>query len=249
MDEQPITKEERRQRRRDERESQSRLDFRHRFTRRVVIWTIVVAVLVGIGWLMFREAGNLPQTTDGTLSVPVSASDLITGPASASVTLLEYSDFQCPACGAFHPILQQFLADPQASGKVRLVYRYFPLRTIHANAQGSAQAAQAASLQGKFWQMHDRLFEQQAAWENLSQSAAKDKFISYAGDLGIDVPKFTADFDSDAVKNAIQADYDSAVSSGVDSTPTFFVNGNKLPSPTSYDAFKSSVLQSANANQ
>jgi len=229
---------------------QSQQDRRRRIVRSSIMWAIVAVVLVGIGWLMYRAAGSVPTTTtNGTLSVPVSASDISIGPASASVTLLEYSDFECPACAAYYPVVNQLLADPQVAGKVRLVYRYFPLRDIHPNAQESAQAAQAASLQGKFWQMHDKLFDTQTTWENLSASAARAQFISYAGSLGLDVTKFTADIDSAPVIAAVNADYDSAVSSGVNGTPTFFVNGSQMAQPSSFDDFKAKVLQPLNAHQ
>lgn len=249
MDEQISSKEERRQARREERQQQSQRDSRRRLTRRIMMWSAVAVVLIGIGWLMFRAAGTVsPVTTDGTLSVPVSSSDIIMGPASASVTLVEYSDFQCPACAAFNPVIKQMFTDPQVAAHVRLVYRYFPLRSIHQNAQASAQAAQAALLQGKFWEMHDKLFDQQTAWENLSPAAVRTVFISYASSLGLDITKFAADFDSQAVKDVIQADYESAVSSGVDATPTFFVNGRKMAQPTSFDDFKAKVLAPLNAN-
>ncbi|HTP56953.1 MAG TPA: thioredoxin domain-containing protein [Candidatus Paceibacterota bacterium] len=250
MDETTVmTKQERRQARREERQAESARARRSRFVRRLILWTTVVIILAGVGWLMYRAAGTTSPTPSGVLAVPVSASDIITGPASASITLLEYADFQCPACAAYSPVVTQLLQDPQVAGKVRFVYRYFPLRDIHPNAQLSAQAAQAAALQGKFWQMHDRLFDQQDAWAGLSSDGARAKFVQYAQDLGLDMTKFNADIDSDAVKAVVNADYDSAIASGVNETPTFFVNGTVLAQPSSLDQFKQEILNPAHANQ
>jgi len=250
MDEATVmTKEERRQARREERQAESARAQRRRSSRRVILWTTVVIVLAGIGWLMYRTAGTGSQTPSGTLAVPVTASDISTGPASASITLLEYADFECPACAAYSPIINQLLQDPQVAGKVRFVYRYFPLRNIHPNGQLSAQAAQAAALQGKFWEMHDRLYEQQDAWAALSNAGARAKFVQYAQDLGLDVARFDSDIDSDTVKAAVNADYDSAVASGVGETPTFFVDGIQLQQPSSLDQFKQEILNPGHANQ
>jgi protein-disulfide isomerase len=206
---------------------------------RILTWSGVVLlfVLVGLGMIKLSANTQLPVVS-GSLAAHVSARDNIEGPTNAAITLVEYSDFQCPACALFGPILDKLLSEPLLSGKVRVVYRYFPLSGIHANAQLSARSAQAAALQGKFWQMHDLLFKNQTDWAGTSASNAMATFIGYAQQLELDVNKFTTDLDSSAVSARVQADYDSGVHSGVDSTPSFFVNGTRMPHPASYDAFK-----------
>jgi protein-disulfide isomerase len=244
-----MTREERRQARHEERRMESSRARRLRFVRRLAMWTGVVIVLVGVSWLMYRAAGTAPSVSGGRLAVPVSAADLSIGPASASITLVEYSDFACPACAAYAPVVDQLLRDPDIAGKVLLIYRYFPLFSIHPNARLSAQAAQAAALQGKFWQMHDLLFAQQADWAGLSSAGARTKFMAYARQLGLNTAKFGSDLDSDAVKAAVDADYASAIASGLDATPTFFSNGIQLQPPSSLEQFKQEILHPGDANQ
>jgi protein-disulfide isomerase len=221
-----------------------------RFLQRLVWWGGGAVLLALVFWGMVRLSGNVQlPAQSGALAVAVHAQDNVQGPASASVTLVEYSDFQCPACAAFNPIVKQLFSDADLLGKIRLVYRYFPLSEIHANAQLSARVAQAAALQGKFWQMHDLLFTNQSAWENQSDAAARATFTGYARQLGLDMTKFSADLDSAAVVARVQADYDGGVNSGVDSTPSFFVNGTLMPHPSSYSELKQYLLDATHANQ
>lgn len=217
--------------------------------KRTLLWGGAAVVVALIGWGMVRLAGTVPTATgDGNLSVAVNDRDNILGPASASVTLVEYSDFQCPACAAYNSVLKQVFSDPKYKDKVRLVYRYFPLTNIHRNAELSARAGQAAALQGKFWEMHDKLFEAQTTWAELSDTAARDLFKGYATQLGMDVGKFTSDLDSSAVKDVVTQQSDSGVRSGVDSTPTFFVNGKLMPRVSSYEEFGQRLLDATHAN-
>jgi len=195
---------------------------------------------------MSKGNTGLPSTT----STPVSSSILVpknaneTGgvkngnylPAtsSAKVTLVEFGDYECPACGEYNPIIKQLLAD--FSGKINFVFRNFPL-TQHANAFISSQAAEAAGLQGKFWQMHDKLYESVNDWS--ASSDAKSIFIGYAQALGLDVNKFKTDIDSSAVKNKIQNDTNNGNLINLSETPTFYLNGVKIGSLTgNYADFK-----------
>lgn len=164
-----------------------------------------------------------PSTAGG---VPdVSAADHVRGgDATAVVTLIEYSDFQCPACAAFEPLLQEVSA---AYGtQVRTVYRHFPLYTLHPNAESAALAAEAAGLQGKFWEMHDLLFDRQADWDELA--APIDMFIAYAGLLEIDIEQFKNDLASDVVRDRVKVDVSSGNAAGISATPTFYLNGQVL---------------------
>jgi len=150
------------------------------------------------------------------LAVPVGASDHVTGPADATVTLLEYGDYECFYCGAAENILrvvQERLATP-----VRFAFRQFPLAEVHPLAEFAAQAAEAANAQAAFWQMHRWLFEHQRMLE-------MDTVIQEAANLGLDVRRFRDDIERRAYAARIQADLEGGLQSGVTGVPTFFING------------------------
>jgi len=150
------------------------------------------------------------------LTVPVGPRDHVVGPAAAPVTLLEYGDFQCPYCGAAHPIVKEV---QRLLGKnLRFVFRHFPLTTIHPHAEHAAEAAEAAGAQKKFWQMHDVLFENQRALTDADVAA-------YAAALGLDTDQFVGELAVHAHAPRVKEDFMSGVRSGVNGTPTFFVNG------------------------
>ncbi len=211
--------------------------------KRFGLWGGVVLALVlivgGAVWLS-RSLGN---STEGDLKNPVTSDDHMKGSADAAVTLVEYSDFQCPACAAFAPVVKQ-LAE-EYGDKIRIVYRHFPLPQ-HGNAKPAAYAAEAAGLQGKFWEMHDLIFERQGEW-----SAASDPmplFLSYASALGLDEQKFSSDMNSADTKQRVERDFFGGVESRIAATPTFFLNGKKMTNPRSYDEFKQQIESAARAN-
>ncbi len=151
----------------------------------------------------------------GGLTPAVSERDHVTGPPNAPVTLVEYGDFECPSCGKSHPMvknLQRRLGD-----KLRFVFRHFPLTRIHPHAQHAAEAAEAAAAQGAFWQMHDRLFERQLALED-------DNLTEYAAELGLDADRLRAELDAGTYRARVKDDVLSGLKSGVNGTPTFFIN-------------------------
>ena len=179
-------------------------------------------------WLAFRVTSTLPQDKriralfgDMTelidLTPPVDEKqDHVRGPATASVTLVQYGDFQCPYCGTAEPVVRQLLGDAD----LRFVWRHLPLPDVHPQARLAAEAAEAAAAQGKFWQMHDLLLDHQ---DELDIAA----LITYAGDLGLDQKRFHDDLTSQAHAGRIDSDIDSADNSGVSGTPTFFINGRR----------------------
>ncbi len=148
--------------------------------------------------------------------------------------LIEYSDFQCPACGVYYPIIKAL--QQEFGESIVFVYRHFPLRQIHANADLAARSAEAAGKQGKFWEMHDMIFENQKDW--ASQSNAKKSMIEYAQSLNLDAERFKTDLDSKEVKEKVNNDYLSGIQAKVNAVPTFFLNGTKLQNPESYEEFK-----------
>ena len=138
--------------------------------------------------------------------------------------LIEYSDFQCPACKVYHQELAKL--DKIATPNATLIFRHFPLSQIHNNAELASYAAQAASAQNKFWSMADLLYTNQETWG--AQVNPKDTFISYVKKLNLDIEKFNQDINSLAIKNKIKADYSQGDKIGINATPTFFLNGKKL---------------------
>ena len=148
--------------------------------------------------------------------------DWVRGPADAPVTLLEYGDFECPFCGrAFRELkrLEQSVGD-----QVRFVFRHFPLTQVHPHARLAAEAAEAAGAQGKFWEMHDTLFTHQQALE-LSD------LLAYADDLGLDSPGFSRDLQEHRFTPKVRRDFMEGVRSGVNGTPTIFINGQRWNRP------------------
>ncbi len=218
-------------------------------SRRLLLWGGGIALVLLVGWGMVRLSANvIVPSGDGTLVDAVTDQDHSKGPRDARVTLVEYSDFQCPACKAFQPVIDQALKDPQLVDKVRFVYRSFPLSNIHPNAALAAQAAEAAAKQGKFWEMHDALFEFQNSWSGLSSKGAREAFIGYATTVGLDVAAFSSDIDSSASKDAVREQAATGTRAGVNSTPTFYINGVKMPQPRNYEEFRQFIIDAVNAN-
>jgi protein-disulfide isomerase len=182
-------------------------------------------------------------SVDGTPSVDTPAPAITEGewskgPKDAKVTLIEYADFQCPACASYHPIVKNVLE--AYSDKVLFVYREFPLYTIHPNASISAQAAEAAGLQGKFWEMYDLLYTKQSEWAFVAGNRIVEQNLDvYAKSLGLDMDKFHADLNSDQVLKKIKVDVDGAIEAGVGRTPTFYLNLKQMQNPASEQEFKS----------
>ncbi len=152
------------------------------------------------------------------LTMPVSTRDHIRGNINAPVTLLEYGDFECLHCAAAHKILSLIRIESQ--DWVRFVYRHFPLATVHPHATASAEAAEAAGGQGKFWDMHDFLFENQ-------ESLGDTELIDEAHTLGLDTDQFAQDMEEHVYLRRVQEDFRSGIRSGVNGTPAFFINGHR----------------------
>lgn len=194
---------------------------------------IIVAIIIGVAAFLFltQPAEDTEQGTPSNHTV---------GANAEKVTLVEYGDFQCPACGSYFPILKQV---KEAYGdRITFQFRHFPLESIHVNARAGSRAAEAAGLQGKFWEMHDVLFERQASWQDTSDPVST--FEAYAQEIGVaDMDKFREDYRSSAVNAVINADLNEGRNLGVSSTPTFILNGEKLDDnpPSSLEAFKALI--------
>src|SRR3954449_1417719 len=165
-------------------------------------------------------------TWESRLTVPVSEGrDHIQGPADAPVTLIEYGDYQCPYCGAAYPIVKEVQA--RMGETLRFVFRNFPITTSHPHAEQAAEAAEAAAVQGRFWEMHDHLYEHQ-------RRLTDPDLHRYAEEVGLDVDRFDSELAEHAHEQRVREDFMSGVRSGVNGTPTFYINGRRHDD--SYDA-------------
>ncbi|QPH41025.1 DsbA family protein [Pedobacter endophyticus] len=153
------------------------------------------------------------------LKPEVGSQDHAQGGKSAAITIVEFGDYQCPHCGNAHPILKEI--EETFGDQVNFVFRNFPLQEIHELALPAAIAAEAAGLQGKYWEMHDALFDNQ-------YRLSEDLFDELAETIGLDPEKFRSDSAADTVKEKIDNDFESGVRSGVNGTPSFYVNGTKF---------------------
>jgi len=156
----------------------------------------------------------------------VQADDHIYGKPDALVTLIEYGDMQCPACGTLHPSLKSTML--ALSDTVRLVFRHFPLTSVHDKALIAAHGTEAAALQGKFWEMHDALYEKQKDWEALPVAQITETLKTFATELGLDVAKFETDLASPEVAARVQADVKTGTTSQIQATPTLFLDGRAI---------------------
>lgn len=211
-----------------------------------IVLGVVVLALVGLFFATKKDTATTATVTGDPKTIL--ASDHVRGGKDAKVTVIEYGDFQCPACGSYYPIVKQL--ESAYSGKVNFVFRHFPLIQIHPNAFAAARAAEAAGNQGKFFEMHDKLYETQSAWGELT-SNQQSLFESYAQELGLNMDQFKKDYSSNEVADRINQDLASGQQTfSIDSTPSFILNGTKITNPGGLDAFKQVLDQAiADANK
>jgi protein-disulfide isomerase len=206
--------------------------------KRALPFIIIAAVLVAAGviaWYLKQSAIQGPVATPtpsaSSSPAPPKAGDPgsdpphVQGEAKAPITLEEFGDFQCPPCGALHPILKAMQREFGTS--LRLVFREFPLVPAHQHALTAARSAEAAGMQGKFWEMHDLLYDNQKAWSNAFD--VRPIFEGYATKIGLDLEKFKRDVGSETVAQRIFQDGKRGRSLGVFGTPTVFMNGREVP--------------------
>jgi len=181
----------------------------------------------------------MPSDDDAAVLTPlVSEHDHAHGAADAPVTLVEYGDYECPYCGRAYPIVKQ--VQEQLGEQLRFVFRNFPLRELHPHAQHAAEAAEAAGAQDRFWEMHDHIFEH--------QRALSDRHLSeYAALLGLDVERFDRELTSHAHASRVRSDFASGVRSGVNGTPTFFINGVRHEGPWDAESLLDALQTAASA--
>ena len=209
----------------------------------VIIILAVLVIAVGAGWYLTRSqvaptptpAPSVAKNSSATASMPTATPRTVAqagaepphavGPADAPVTLEEFGDFQCPPCGLLHPVLKDM--EKEFGSKLRVIFREFPLAQTHQHAIAAARAAEAAGMQGKFWEMHDLLFTNQRTWKDAFD--ARPTFEEYAAKIGLDMQKYRRDVNSSAVEQRIALDGRRANALGVNGTPTVFMNGREVP--------------------
>jgi protein-disulfide isomerase len=215
----------------------------------MTVWFIVgflVLVIVGVTVAYVVSGGangtgsgaaNASSTFVATTVPAITAADWTQGNKNAKVSVIEYGDFECPACGAYNPIVDQLITT--YGSQVLFSFRNFPLYTIHPDAGIAAQAAEAAGLQGKYWPMHELLYADQATWSVVDPSTVVSQYFNgYAQQLGLNVAQFDQDINSGAVTNKIAADVASGNAAQIDHTPTFFVDDVQIQNPASESDFE-----------
>ncbi|HEY6736329.1 MAG TPA: DsbA family protein [Candidatus Saccharimonadia bacterium] len=200
------------------------------------ILVVVVGAMVGI----FALANKSGPTPVGDKTKVIRDNSHKTG--SGTVQLVEFGDYQCPACGKAYPDVKQIMKD--YDGKVTLYFRNFPL-SQHPLANNAALAAEAAGAQGKYWEMHDKLYDNQSQWgdlnKNVPKSDALNYWVSYAKDLGLDADKFKSDVENAKSQPVVDQDLADGNALGIQGTPTFFVNGKQITSGIGYASLRDAI--------
>lgn len=204
------------------------------------IGLLTLAAIIGVIFFLSKPPATVSPVVDRSKAqelLAVKSSDWVQGPENAPITIVEYLDFECEACRVYHSIVKQLKADYKDD--LRLVIRYYPLPG-HMNAMTSAQAAEAAGKQGKFWEMYDVLYENMPEWGG-KQTADPKLFEKYASQIGLNMEQYQQDVVSSAVRDRINQDKSSGNALAINGTPTFFINGEKIPNPRGYEDFKSLI--------
>ncbi len=212
------------------------------FKKKIFTVFAIIALSIGFFWLILRntsqEDSRIQQDIKSSISLKeVNSMDHTKGSTEPIVTLIEYADFQCPACASYNFIVNQLVQE--FKDKMQVVYRHFPLSSIHRHAQIAAQAAEAAGDQGYFWEFVNILYERQNEWSNTRDP--RNLFMDYARELTLNVEQFNKYMNSDEAKKKVRADYESGLAAGIDSTPTFYINGDKVVNPKGLEPFRQLV--------
>lgn len=190
----------------------------------IVTLVIIMAALFGLNYFLSSKTKN-----NSSIVEKVTDNNYTMGDPNAKIKIVEYADFQCPACSVFSAVFPEvfnYINSKYGSSTLSITYKYFPLVSIHGNALLSAYSAEAAKNQGKFWEMNHKLFETQNDWAEALD--AKSKIEGYARDMGLDMAKFIQDRDSEATKNTVNAGLLEATKLGLTHTPFVFMNGEEM---------------------
>lgn len=208
-----------------------------------IVGVIVLVFLLAKGGYKKTEEKVERANTDQASMLEIKANDWVMGSSTAKVTLVEYLDFECEACGAYYPITTKL--EEEYKEDLRLVVRYFPLPG-HKNSRTAAHAVEAAGKQGKFWEMYNTLFTKQSEWSE-QRVANQSQFEKYAVEAGVaNIDQWKKDVASDEVKKRVEDSYKQAVSLNLQGTPSFFLNGRRIENPKGYEAFKALIEKAKN---
>jgi protein-disulfide isomerase len=201
---------------------------------------VAVGVFVGIG-VFLSKSSTPPAVTIQEDSI--TDSDHRKGNPEGTIELIEYGDMQCPACASVQPWVNQLMTNH--GDKINFAFRHYPLKSIHRNAVRGGEAAEAAGVQGKFFEMTDLLMSRQSEWANLPDPGSK--FDEFAQELGLNMEQYTSDYHSQSVSEKVESGYQTAISLGLNSTPSFFLNGQKINTPNSYQQFEMLISAASSA--
>lgn len=206
--------------------------------KRIALWGGLVIGLVAMVYGLAKLGAEQSKPNSGVIADPIDSSDWAKGNALSKNTLIEYGDFQCPGCASIVPFVNEL--EKKYGNQLRIVYRNYPLRQIHPFAQISAQAAEAAGKQGKYWEMYALLFANQSTWS--SSNKPQSIFEGYAGQLQLNIEKFTADMQSSEIANKIDRDVATGDRAGVRGTPSFYLN-DRYVNYESYEQLEQLIKQ------
>lgn len=195
-----------------------------------IVIVLTIAILGGMVWMSRSSKINVDDI-DVTKLQPASArngdiAEHVYGKADSKVVLIEYGDYQCPGCASAAPVMKQVVE--KYKDKIAFVFRHKPLTSIHPNALAAAASAEAAGLQGKFWEMHDALYENQDTWKNLSGEERTKYFLTLAKGVGVKEDQFKKDIDESRVRKKIDFDTSLAAKANITGTPAIFLNGKSV---------------------
>ncbi|HEY1074823.1 MAG TPA: thioredoxin domain-containing protein [Patescibacteria group bacterium] len=207
-------------------------------TRELRLGTAAVIITAALIAIFAFSAKSKPNVARIAQSIDTTGA-IARGPENAPITIIEYTDFQCPSCKQLYPTLETLLKE--YDGKIRFIHRHFPLMDIHYNAYDAAMASEAAKDQGRFWDMHNLLFERQGEWANAKNPNIV--FERYASELGLSLPEYRTFVEEQKGKDAIDRDVAEGETLGVTSTPTLFLNGKGMSGVPEYADLKLQILE------
>lgn len=213
----------------------------------IIFASVCVLLLAGLVFISSSNRVNVDNVDNNVILGPLeqsgNISDHVLGKTDSPVILVEYGDFQCSGCGSAFPTVEKLVE--KYKGQIAFVFRNFPLTNIHPNARAAAAAAEAAGKQGDFWGMYRLLYEQQASWQGLGTSERTNYFASLAEELDLDKTAFITDLSDSAINQKINFDLALGKKYGVDSTPTFFLNGERVDNELWQDenAFEEKIVE------
>jgi protein-disulfide isomerase len=199
-------------------------------------WGVIIAIVV-IFVGVVALTGNKSDKSNGSKSDKAATTNHVEGKGTTGVTLVEYGDYQCPYCGLYYPTVKQVVSE--YGDQIKFQFVNFPLTSLHKNAFAAARAAEAAGLQGKYWEMHDQLYPNQNEWSEAGDPITY--FNKYAQNIGLNVAQFDKDYASSRVNDLINADMAKGNALKITATPTFFIDGQKVEIGNDVSAFKKEI--------